>query len=229
MPVKTGLSKLDSLFKGGLPEKTTVLLLGPPKSGKTLLGLQYLFSGLSADEYGICIVTNNFPEDLVKRFQPFGEVDEFLKKGLLHFVDCYSIHAGVEKESTVFIIRVNGPTALTEIGITMSKIFTKIPKGKKVRIIVDSVSTLLLYNRPTVVAEFIQSLANKTKSLNASAFFMLEEGMHEEKDITMVNSMLDAVFILKQKDKRRYIEVTGFGQENAALDYRIEDGRIKCS
>ncbi len=229
MPTKTGPDKLATLFKSGFPEKTTALLIGPPKSGKTLLGLQYLFAGLSADEYGVCIVTNNFPEDMVKRFRAFGEADGFLKKGLMHFVDCYSAHAGVEKESTVFIIRVNGPTALTEIGIALAKILERIPKGKKMRIILDSVSTLLIYNKPTIVAEFIQSLAGRTKSLNASAVFMLEDGMHDEKDMTMINSLLDAVILLKRVDKKRYIEMTGFGMEDLVLDYKIEDGIIKCS
>ncbi len=228
MSEKTDLGKFDAFIKNGFPEKTTVLLLGPPKSGKTLLGLQYLFAGLSADEYGVCIVTNNFPEDMVSRFQAFGDAGKFLKKGLLHFVDCYSIHAGVEKENTVFIVRVNGPTALTEMGIAMTQILKKVPKGKKLRIMVDSISTLLLYNKPTIVAEFVQSMVNKTKSLNASAFFMVEEGMHEERDTTMINSLLDAVIILRQKEKKRYMEITGFGQENTVLDYRLEDGKIKC-
>ena len=108
--MKTGLHSLDVLLKGGLPEKHSILLLGQPKSGKTIFGMQYLFQGLSSDEYGIYIITNDFPEEIVKKFENFGKIEKFLQKGLLRFVDCYSFHTGIQKGNTVFIIKVTRPT-----------------------------------------------------------------------------------------------------------------------
>jgi len=128
MPIKIGLGKLDSMLKGGIPDKSSVMLFGPPKAGKSLLGLHFLLEGLKSNETAIYIVTNTFPEDVVKKMETVGLVDSMLQNGLLRFVDCYSVHAGVHKDNTAFIIRVGGPTALTEIGIAFAEVVKRIPK-----------------------------------------------------------------------------------------------------
>jgi len=227
MSIKTGLGKLDSLLKGGLPDKSSILLFGAPKCGKTLFGMHFLFEGLSKDEYGIFIVTNDFPEETVKKLEKLGRIDKILERELIKFVDCYSVHAGVEKENTAFIIRVNGPTALTEIGIAFSDIVKKIPKSSKIRVVLDSVSTLMLYNPPNQIASFVQHLNGKIKASNASSIFIVEEGMHDEKDVTTLNSLLDVMIHLKREKNKNLIEVVGTGAPES-IGYTIDNGKIKC-
>lgn len=227
MKMKTGIQKLDEVLDGGLQEKTSILLLGAPKSGKTTFGMQFLFEGLKSSEYGLCIITNNFPENFVKDLNKFGEVEHILQNGLLRFVDCYSVHVGVPKESTVFIIRVNGPTALNEINIAVSEILKSIPSEKNVRLVLDSISTLLLYNNPNVVLEFVQVISGKCKTCKSNSLFIAEEGMHDEKYITSLNALLDTTIHLNQKEKR--LEISGASAENKTLNYKIENGQIKCN
>jgi KaiC/GvpD/RAD55 family RecA-like ATPase len=227
--VRIGLDKLDSVLNGGLPKRSSVLLIGPPKCGKTLFGLHFLFEGLSKDEYGIFIITNNFPEDIMDRFKKLGKVDPMLERGLLRFVDCYSIHAGVEKGNTMFIIRVNGPTALTEIGIAFTEILKKMPKSSRIRLVFDSVSTLLLYNSPKTIVNFIQKFNERSKASGVNSIFVLEEGMHDEKDVTAFNSLLDIVIHLKKEKDKNYIRVSGFEADAKPINYSIKDGRIKCN
>lgn len=227
MPIKTGLSRLDSLLKNGIPEKSSILVLGPPKCGKTLLGLHFLFEGFQNNEYGIYVVTNTFPEDVVKRFESVGNVDESLRSGMLKFVDCYTMYTGVQKGNTLFIVRVSGPAALTEMGIALSQIMKKIPKNSKFRVIFDSISTLLLFNTPKIVEIFVQSILGKIKAFGATSMFILEEGMHEERDVTTINSLLDAVIHFKKEAEERKIEIDGFGVEET-VKYSIVDGKIIC-
>jgi len=225
MPIKTGLNKLDSLLKNGIPDKSSMMILGPPKCGKTLLGLHFLFEGLRNNEHGVFIVTNTFPEDIVKRLENFGQVDKILKNGLLKFVDCYSIHSGMHKENTLFIIRVTGPTALTEIGIAFSETIKKIPKNDTIRVVFDSVSTLLLFNNPHIIETFVQRMNGKMKAAGATSMFIVEEGMHDEKDVTTLNSILDAIIHMKKTGDKRVIELDGFGIEKS-INYSIENDRI---
>jgi len=229
MPLKTGLEKLDALLKGGIPEKSSILLLGPPKSGKTTFGIQFLFEGLKNSEYGVCILTNNFPEDFVKQFERFGNLTPILQDGLLRFVDCYSVHVGISKSNTVFIIRVNGPTALNEISIAMSEILRVLPKSNVKRIVIDSISTLLLYNSPSLVLELVQILNGKAKNSNANIVFLVEEGTHNETDIITLGSMADGIFHMKEINNQNLFEIKGFGLQNVQLNYTFEEGKLKSS
>ncbi|MGH9998685.1 MAG: RAD55 family ATPase, partial [Nitrosopumilaceae archaeon] len=40
--VRTGIPGLDSILSGGFREGKTIVLSGPPGSGKTTFGMQYL-------------------------------------------------------------------------------------------------------------------------------------------------------------------------------------------
>ena len=229
MPLKTGIEKLDEFLKGGVPEKSSLLLLGPPKSGKTTFGIQFLFEGLKNNEYGVCILTNNFPEDFVRQFERFGNLNPILQNGLLRFVDCYSVHVGISKSNTVFIIRVNGPTALNEISIAMSEILRVLPINSIKRIVIDSISTLLLYNSPSLVLELVQILNGKAKNSNANLVFLVEEGTHNETDIITLGSMADGIFHMKEINNQNLFEIKGFGLQNVQLNYTFEEGRLKSS
>jgi circadian clock protein KaiC len=48
-----GIDELDRMLHGGLPNRSTTMLLGPSGAGKTLLGLQFLAQGAEQGELGI--------------------------------------------------------------------------------------------------------------------------------------------------------------------------------
>lgn len=43
--IKTGVQGIDVILKGGLYPSSSVLVSGPPGSGKSILGMQYIFKG----------------------------------------------------------------------------------------------------------------------------------------------------------------------------------------
>ena len=51
--VKTGVSGFDELVEGGIPKGFNVLITGLPGTGKTIFGLQYLYTGLKNGENGL--------------------------------------------------------------------------------------------------------------------------------------------------------------------------------
>lgn len=48
--VPTGVKGLDDMLGGGLPSGRCILVCGGPGSGKTILGIQFLYNG--AVKYG---------------------------------------------------------------------------------------------------------------------------------------------------------------------------------
>ncbi|MBW2981009.1 AAA family ATPase [Candidatus Woesearchaeota archaeon] len=82
--IKTGIQGLDELLKGGIREKTSILVTGPPGTGKTILGLQFIIEGAKRGEAGIYITSEETAADL----RLYAEVldlgmKEYEKKGLI--------------------------------------------------------------------------------------------------------------------------------------------------
>lgn len=71
--VHTGIEGLDDLLYGGFLESDTVLLAGAPGTGKTSLGMQFLYSGATKyDEPGILITFEEFPQRIYRDAANFG-------------------------------------------------------------------------------------------------------------------------------------------------------------
>jgi len=80
--VKTGIVGLDEMLSGGLFEGSTTLVRGAPGAGKTTLGMQFLYSGITdEDERGLLISFEEFPLSLHRDALSFGWNLRKLEKG----------------------------------------------------------------------------------------------------------------------------------------------------
>jgi KaiC domain protein len=70
--VKTGISGLDEMLQGGLPENHIVLVMGSFGTGKTTLGLQFLVEGLRQAEPCIFISLEEDKDSIMKNATTFG-------------------------------------------------------------------------------------------------------------------------------------------------------------
>ncbi len=55
LKVSTGISGLDEILEGGLPKGRTTLVGGGPGSGKSVLGVEFLYRGGLAGEPGLFV------------------------------------------------------------------------------------------------------------------------------------------------------------------------------
>ncbi len=63
--VPTGIKGFDNLVEGGLPLGSTVLVSGSPGTGKTILGLEYIYRGANDfGETGMFISFEQDPKDI---------------------------------------------------------------------------------------------------------------------------------------------------------------------
>ena len=63
--IKTGISGLDQVLKGGLRRNSSVLITGAPGTGKTILALQFVYYGAKDyNENGIFITTEEALDDI---------------------------------------------------------------------------------------------------------------------------------------------------------------------
>ena len=86
--VKTGISGLDEMLGGGFLRETANLIEGAPGTGKTTLGMQFIYNGIVYDnEPGLIITFEEFPQQYYRDAAAFGwDFKELEKKGLLKVI-----------------------------------------------------------------------------------------------------------------------------------------------
>lgn len=224
---KTGIEGLDEELGGGLPKNSTVLLLGPPGSGKTTFINQFINYGLEKGEGGLYISMDNAPDevkDTVSDFDwNFGEKE---KEGDLVFIDAYSWRLGGETEGK-FVIQ--GPSDLNQMNMTLSDALREVGKKDK-RIALDSVSTLILYTNPSSSVKFLQVVGAKSKASKGTLLLSIEEGVHDEKTITTLNYVADGVIEMKLEGNERYMRVSRMAKTSHSREwkkFKITDNGIE--
>src|ERR1700730_10772639 len=71
--IKTGIKGLDSILLGGIPRTNVILVQGVTGSGKTLMGLEFIYRGIAKyDEPGLIVVFETNPDKLLRDSAGFG-------------------------------------------------------------------------------------------------------------------------------------------------------------
>jgi circadian clock protein KaiC len=71
--VRTGIVGLDAVLMGGIPRTNVILVQGTAGSGKTLLGMEFIYRGITQfDEPGIIVVFETNPDKLIRDAAAFG-------------------------------------------------------------------------------------------------------------------------------------------------------------
>ena len=80
----TGVPALDAMLSAGLWKGSSTLAFGPPGSGKTLLGLHFIFKGIEMGERGLIATMQENPTQLQRIAQGFGwDVQAAIASGML--------------------------------------------------------------------------------------------------------------------------------------------------
>lgn len=85
--VKTYISGLDEILKGGIREGSSILVTGPPGTGKTIIGIQFIVEGAKRGESGVYITSEETVEDIREYAESLGlGMKEYEKKGLITLI-----------------------------------------------------------------------------------------------------------------------------------------------
>jgi circadian clock protein KaiC len=71
--VKTDVKGLDDMLNGGFLPQSANLIEGPPGTGKTTLGMQFIYNGIQYhDEPGLILTFEEFPQQYYRDAESFG-------------------------------------------------------------------------------------------------------------------------------------------------------------
>ncbi|MFX1299939.1 MAG: RAD55 family ATPase [Promethearchaeota archaeon] len=180
---------LDPIIQGGLPQGTSIALVGPPGSGKTCLCLQLAFEAVNNGKEAVFLSTENTPSTIITQANGFGiPLATKAEKNKIQFIDAYSWRIGMRKDPFA-AGRVSNPGNLNEVNLIVTD-HAKLLKPGSI-IILDSVSGLSL-SAPDEkrIRTFVHSLAQRVSTLEKILILVIEDHAHDNKLITNLRSLV---------------------------------------
>jgi len=213
---KLGVSIIDDLVVDGIPNTSTVLVLGDPGSGKSILCQQILANGLRAGGCGIYAAFDETPEDARSSMTAFGhDVRDHEQKGRLIFI------GGSSTSQPDF----------NTLNLRLSEALERLKDAEGTKIIIDSLTSLLSaqQGRPGLGLEFIRALNAKVRAYGGLCFYTLNRQGFDEKTVALVKDLSDGVVEMKLEEQngclRSYLRVSkmkGSGHSKKWLPYGID-------
>ena len=191
----TGIRSLDAILGGGLAQGCNVLVHGDPLCGKKPLLMQFLYEGLLMNVPGAFVLTDYGYEDWKRMMGTSGwALGNFEQSGLLEIVDCYSKQYDPNLQDAGFMHYADSPSALSSISLKLGSAQEKLASFSPMhRIAFHSISTIMEDAGEQTAFSFMQFITGKARHQGATAMYAIEKGMHERKDVAMIEHLMDAV------------------------------------
>jgi KaiC/GvpD/RAD55 family RecA-like ATPase len=216
--VRSGVRRLDDLLFGGFLTGTQLLVNGPAHSGKDVLARLFSVEGLRQGIPSIWVVTDKtysqVRDDLAQLFPGTAEAE---RKGLLRFVDLYSLSVGASGSAAgVRFLISTDRGVLEQLARAVDSYAEQLKEQfRTYRIIFESVSTVTAYLDTSATFRFLQPFVGRRKLDGAVGYYELESGMHSEADLETLEHMVDGSLNLKIEQMKTFLAVRGLGETQA--------------
>ncbi len=149
----TGIEGLDRIIGGGLPVGGTILVAGICGSGKSALGVEFLVRGALMGQKGMLISTVHSTEKLMTLTPSLDFFDKkIVDSGMLKMVGIEEAMKFAKVEHQ--FIDIEGAMQM------LTSIKGMITSGSVKRLVIDSITPLLMEMEPSAGREFLKGLAN---------------------------------------------------------------------
>jgi circadian clock protein KaiC len=171
--VKTGIPGFDSLTSG-LKKKSSVMISGPPGSGKTIFGLQFICAGAKEyDEPGVYISLSQSVEEIKNDCKSFGwDIEGLISKGKILLIDLRPFKIKDEivgRDDSLYKAEQIPFEHLTRF------MLNSIKKIKAKRIVVDSISILgMQYSNKFHMRQGLQGMIQSLENFNVTSLLISE-------------------------------------------------------
>ncbi|MEM0160451.1 MAG: KaiC domain-containing protein [Thermoplasmata archaeon] len=194
MKIKTGISGLDNMLEGGIPEHECVAVLGEFGTGKTTLALQFIWEGLVNGEKGIYISLEENSEDIAKNSAVYGwDIDSYIK------------------EDKLLVIKLDPESALNTVERINSDLPEQIREFGAKRLVLDSVSLLsMLFDTDAEKRKGIFSLVKAIKESGATSIITAEVDPRNPSSSRdgLIEYVVDGVILLKYIERADELRLT---------------------
>ena len=178
--VSTGVPSLDDLLgEDGYPDKSSILVVGPPGIGKEVLGYWFVRSGLVRGDY--CLYTTHRPvSDVIRDMNGVGISTDRVPEWI---------------SSSGSSIRCDLKDA-TSISYNIKEAVHR-NKERMVRVVTDVMSPLLVLNPLESMYSYWSQLLSDLKQQDSVFLALAEDGMHPANTLTTMEQIFDGVIEMR--------------------------------
>lgn len=188
---------------------TNVLVAGPPMTGKRTLALKILAHGSRHGDGSIVVTTKDGGEDVRESLREMLGRDE---GGPLGIVDCVSKQQGINPAQSDKITYASSPKDMTGIGIQLSEFLESFYKERGVqrnRILLHSLSTLLMYSNLQTVFRFLHVFTGRVQSADALGIFVIDSTAHDQQTMSTLKQLFDGQIEIREGDGQPELRLQG--------------------
>ncbi len=187
---------ISDLVKFGQLTQVSYMLVGPLGSGKTTYAEAFLAEGIALGFPAVFVTTDVSPRSIRNDMSRHGwSVEEQEASGRFVFIDAYSERMGAQQTGSARSLAKVEDTS--ELGIVLSEVLEKLVVA---RIVIDSLSTLILHSNPATMPRAVQRLSGRITQSSHSIMYVLEDGVHDEKTYATFSYLADAVLRFRIDD-----------------------------
>jgi KaiC/GvpD/RAD55 family RecA-like ATPase len=179
---------------------TNLLIEGPPMSGKRELGFEILETGAIDGEGSIIVTTKDSADRVLEDFQDLvGDAD-----ATVGVVDCVTKQQGMGSQTESELVRyASSPVDLTGIGIELSELLRALYQQRDItqnRILLHSLSTLLMYSDLQTVFRFLHVFTGRVQSADALGLFVIDSSAHDEQTVSTLKQLFDGIVTVRESE-----------------------------
>jgi KaiC/GvpD/RAD55 family RecA-like ATPase len=187
---------------------SNLLVAGPPMSGKRRLALDILAEGTEHGDGAIIVTTKDSAQKLLEKYaarvsiegQPVG------------VVDCVAKQQGSgDTEDTDQIKYASSPVDMTGIGIKLSEFLETFYERRGLqsnRVLLHSISTLLMYSDLQTVFRFLHVFTGRIQSADALGIYVVDSTAHDTQTMNTLKQLFDGVIEVERDDEDEQVVMT---------------------
>lgn len=178
---------------------TNLLIAGPPLTGKREIAFDILAGGANRGNGSIVVTTKDSADKVLETFT--GSLDAGVDPNV-GVVDCVTKQRGIGTvDDDPRIKYASSPVDMTGIGIKLSEFLQEFYEGQGLtenRVLLHSVSTLLMYSDLQTVFRFLHVFTGRIQSADAMGLYVIDSTAHDDQTMNTLKQLFDAVIELEE-------------------------------